>query len=85
MSWYVYMLRCADNTLYTGITTDVKRRVEEHNFDNKKGAKYTKARRPVHLAYRKPCADRSAAASAEAALRKLSKLEKELLTAKPQL
>ncbi len=78
-SWYVYMLRCADDSLYTGITTDVKRRVEEHNFDNKKGAKYTKARRPVELVYKKRCKDRSSAASVEAALKKLSRPEKENL------
>lgn len=80
MSWYVYMLRCCDNTLYSGITTDLERRVIEHNTDNKKGAKYTKARRPVELVYKKRCKDRSAAASAEAALRKLTKAEKEILT-----
>ncbi len=82
MSWYVYMLRCADNTLYTGITTDVIRRVDEHNFDNKKGAKYTKARRPVQMVYKKSCADRSSAACAEAALRKLLKAQKEALITK---
>lgn len=79
MSWYVYMLRCRDNTLYSGITTDVKRRVEEHNFDNKKGAKYTKPRRPVTLVYKKRCPDRSKAASEEAALKQLTKTEKEKL------
>ena len=83
MTWYVYMLRCSDNTLYTGITTDLERRVEEHNTDNKKGAKYTKVRRPVKLVYKKHCKDRSAAAVAEAALRKLTKAEKESLAAKP--
>ncbi|MFT5037100.1 MAG: putative endonuclease [Candidatus Azotimanducaceae bacterium] len=76
--WYVYMLRCADNTLYSGITTDLVRRVSEHNGD-KKGAKYTKARRPVSLVYNKKCKDRSAAGQAEAALRKLTKAEKEKL------
>jgi len=79
MSWFVYMVRCSDDTLYTGITTDVTRRVAEHNgggVGKDKGAKYTKARRPVTLVYQKTCADRSGAASAEAALRKLSRSEK---------
>lgn len=82
-NWFVYMVRCSDNSLYSGITTDVKRRVAEHNGEvagKDKGAKYTKARRPVTLAYTKCCKDRSAAAKAEAALRKLSKAEKEELT-----
>lgn len=79
MTWYVYMLRCADDTLYSGITTDLKRRVEEHNTDNKKGAKYTRVRRPVELVYKKRCKDRSRAASAEAALKQLTKIEKEAL------
>lgn len=73
------MVRCRDNTLYTGITTDVMRRVHEHNHDDKKGAKYTKARRPVELVYKKLCKDRSGAATAESTLRKLSKAEKEKL------
>lgn len=81
-SWYVYMVRCADESLYTGITTEVKRRVAEHNGETTgvdKGAKYTKARRPVMLVYQKRCKDRSAAAIAEATLRKLTKKEKENL------
>jgi putative endonuclease len=79
MIWYVYMLRCADGTLYSGITTDLKRRLNEHNFDNKKGSKYTKMRRPVELVYKKRCKDRSRAASAEAALKKLTRREKDKL------
>lgn len=78
------MVRCCDRTLYSGITTDLKRRVAEHNGEQKtgkdKGAKYTKARRPVRLVYTKSCKDRSTAGKAEAALRKLSKIEKENLT-----
>lgn len=77
-SWYVYMLRCADGTLYSGITTDLKRRAAEHNGETGKGkgAKYTAARRPVELVYKRRCKDRSSAASAEAALRKLTRSEK---------
>jgi putative endonuclease len=46
--WYVYLVKCQDDSLYCGITTDVERRVNEHNSDTK-GAKYTKSRRPVRL------------------------------------
>lgn len=73
--WFVYMLRCADGSLYSGITTDVVRRVQEHNTDQK-GAKYTKARRPVQLMYQKRCKDRSDAATKEASLKKLTRKEK---------
>jgi len=75
MSWFVYMLRCADNTLYTGVTTDVERRLEEHNV-GPKGAKYTKARRPVKLVYTETCKDRSAAQIREFKLRHLPKVAK---------
>ncbi|HVT75211.1 MAG TPA: GIY-YIG nuclease family protein [Candidatus Paceibacterota bacterium] len=75
--YFLYVVRCADGTLYTGITTDVDRRVEEHNSTRSKaGAKYTRARQPVALVYSKPYKDRSAAAIAEAALKKLSRKEK---------
>jgi putative endonuclease len=79
--WYVYMLQCADGTLYTGVTTDIKRRIKEHNGEGAvgKGAKYTKARRPVRLAYSEPVADRSAAQMREYALRQLTRAEKEEL------
>lgn len=79
--WYVYMLRCADDSLYTGVTTDVERRVKEHNGEGGKGkgAKYTKAHRPVVLVHQEIATDRSAAQIREAQLRKLSKIEKEKL------
>ena len=51
MSWYVYIAKCADGSLYTGITTNVKRRIKEHNSDNRLGAKSLRYRRPVSLAY----------------------------------
>ena len=81
MTWFVYMLRCSDDTLYTGVTTDVARRVAEHNGEGAagKGAKYTKARRPVTLAYQEPAPDRSAAQIREHALRLLSRAEKQKL------
>lgn len=75
MSWYVYMVRCSDNSLYTGITTDLDRRVSEHNA--KVGAKYTRARTPVVLVYSEPAADRSSASKREYAIKQLSKSEKE--------
>ncbi|MCD5381813.1 MAG: GIY-YIG nuclease family protein [Candidatus Pacebacteria bacterium] len=74
-NWFVYLLECSDGTFYTGITTDIDRRVEEHN-NGPKGAKYTKARRPVHLVYQETCATRSQAGQREYALRKLSRTEK---------
>jgi putative endonuclease len=70
--YYLYILECADKTLYTGITTDLKRRVGEHN-GAKLGAKYTAARRPVKLVYSKKFKDRSLASQAEAQVKKLSR------------
>lgn len=75
MSYSVYILECADSTLYTGITTDLKRRVLEHN-SAKVGAKYTKARRPVALAYSEKAKTRSAALMREATLKRLTRKEK---------
>ena len=80
--WYVYMLRCADNTLYTGITTDIQRRIKEHN-NKQAGAKYTRAKRPVTLVYSEAIPNRSAALKREAEIKKLSKREKENLTRHP--
>lgn len=74
--WFVYMLRCSDNSLYTGITTDVERRVKEHN-EAKAGAKYTRAKRPVELVYEEQAESRSVALKREAQLKKLKKYEKE--------
>ena len=72
------MVRCADDTLYTGVTTDLARRVKEHNGEGvkDKGAKYTKARRPVVLVYSEEIEDRSKAQIREAKLRRLSREEK---------
>lgn len=67
MAWYVYMLRCGDGSLYTGSTTDVARRLREHQ--NGTGAKYTRTRPPVTLAYTEEAPDRSAASAG----RRLSK------------
>ncbi len=74
-SYYLYVVSCNDNTLYTGITTDVVRRVNEHNT-SKKGAKYTQARRPVFLVYTKRFRSRSKASKEEYAFKQLSREEK---------
>ena len=77
-SWTVYFLRCNDNSLYTGITTDIKRRLHQHN-NTKLGAKYTRARRPVKLVYSETTLDKSTASKREYQLRTLTKKEKEKL------
>jgi putative endonuclease len=69
-SWKVYILRCADGTLYTGITTDLARREQEHNSE-KKGARYTRSRRPVVLVYSEEATDRSEASKREYAIKQL--------------
>ena len=77
--YHLYILRCADGSLYTGITTDLSRRLREHNGEGptrSSGARYTRARRPVELVYSKRCKDRSAASVEEARIKKLSRDEK---------
>lgn len=74
--WYLYILRCRDGTLYTGITTDVDKRFAAHNAG--KGAKYTRGRGPLQLLYREQCADHSAALKRELEMKKLTRQEKEL-------
>ncbi len=78
-SWFVYMLRCADKSLYTGICKHLQQRLNEHNYDNKKAAKYTRVRRPVELVYYENCSSRSDAASREYEIKQLPKLQKEAL------
>ncbi|MBE6972828.1 MAG: GIY-YIG nuclease family protein [Ruminococcaceae bacterium] len=80
MSWYVYMLRCGDDTLYTGITDDVEKRLVAHQAG--KGAKYTRGRGPLELAYVEEQPDKSAALRREIAIKKLSRKEKLNLTEK---
>ena len=74
-TYTVYMVRCSDTTLYTGITTNLERRLQEHNV-GARGAKYTKSRRPVVLVYHEDCEDRSEAQKREYMVRKLSRREK---------
>jgi len=76
--YFVYMVLCSDNTLYTGITTDLTRRIDEHNFSDR-GAKYTKARRPVTLVYQEEYLDRSSASKREYIIKKMTKSNKKLL------
>lgn len=73
-NWYLYILRCGDGTLYTGITTDVQRRLEEHRSG--KGAKYTRGRGPLELVYRESCEDYSNALKREYAVKHLNRREK---------
>ena len=77
MKYFVYMVRCSDNSLYTGITTDVFRRVDEHNGKWNKGAKYTAMRRPVNLVYSTEYENRSLASKEESRIKKLTKVQKE--------
>jgi len=73
--YHLYILKCKDKTLYTGITVDLVRRVREHN-SSAKGAKYTRARRPVVLVYTKKYRNRSTASIAEAKVKKLTRAGK---------
>ena len=74
--YYVYIVQCADETLYTGIATDLERRIDEHNHSDK-GAKYTRARRPVTLVYHETFEDRSTASKREYEIKnRMSRAEK---------
>ena len=91
-SWFVYILRCADHSYYTGITTDLVRRVAEHNGVDadssgnaklKPGARYTRSRRPVELVYSETSPSRSVAAKREYAIKRLSQARKQELVNGP--
>ncbi|MDI3323538.1 GIY-YIG nuclease family protein [Pontibacterium granulatum] len=73
------MLRCADNTLYTGVTTDPERRLREHNGEVKGGARYTRTRQPVTMVWQEVHANRSDACKREAQIKRISKSAKEKL------
>lgn len=79
--WFVYILRCSDRTLYTGITTDVGRRMDEHNAGT--AARYTRGRRPVAVAYQEPHPSRSSALKRECAIKAMLRREKEALIRTP--
>ena len=80
--WTVYVLRCGDDSLYTGVTTDIERRVNEHNHDNKLASSYTRSRRPVKLVYTEACDDHSQALKREMGIKKLKRKQKEALIVK---
>jgi putative endonuclease len=77
--WYLYILRCGDGTLYSGVSPDVERRLREHSSGGPRAAKYLRGRGPLQLVYTRPFDSRGAALSAEAGVKKLSRREKEAL------
>jgi putative endonuclease len=79
MAWFVYIVSCADGSYYTGICTNVGRRLAEHNHSNRLGARYTRGRRPVALAYTEETPTRAVAARREYEIRRLDHRRKELL------
>jgi putative endonuclease len=74
MPWFLYIAKCSDNSLYTGITTDISRRLKTHN--SKKGAFYTKNKTPVKLVYQEDALNRSAATRREKEIKRLTRQEK---------
>jgi putative endonuclease len=77
--WFIYLVRTNNNALYTGITTDVERRFQEHQTDFKKGAKALRGKGPLKLVFYKKVADKSTALKVELAIKKLPKIKKEQL------
>jgi len=82
-NYYIYVLRCLDNSLYTGITTDVKRRFEEHTTRRSSAEKYTRSRKPYSIEIVWSCSSRSEASKLEYAFKKLSKIKKEEIISNP--
>lgn len=83
-TWCVYILRCADGSLYTGITNNLENRIQNHEAG--RGAKYTAGRSPLELVYQEHCGDRSSALRREAEIKKMRRKEKEklILAASPK-
>jgi putative endonuclease len=81
-TWHLYILRCKDGTLYTGITTDVEKRFQAHQSG--KGAKYTRGRTPLELVYREECGTHSDALKRECAVKALTREQKQALVARMQ-
>ncbi|MFH1227196.1 MAG: GIY-YIG nuclease family protein [Planctomycetota bacterium] len=75
--WHVYILKCVDGSFYTGITNNIRKRIDAHNSG--KGARYTRSRRPVRLIYKKKCPDLSAAFKRERAIKKMTRKMKKAL------
>ena len=79
--WYVYIVRCVDDTLYTGVTTDLDRRIDEHNQGGSKAARYTRSRGPVELVYSESQCSRAGACRREWEIKQMIKSDKERLIA----
>lgn len=79
MSWFCYLLRCADDTLYCGITNDLEKRLAAHNAGT--ASKYTRVRTPVDLVFVEPCANRSAASKREMEIKRMTRNKKLKLSA----
>lgn len=77
-NWFVYIVRCSDDTLYTGVAKDLEKRLQQHNH-GKEGAKYTRARRPVELVYRETATSRAQAQQREYRIKQLSAVQKRQL------
>ena len=80
--WYVYILNCSDNSFYTWVTTDIDRRLRQHNWDIVWWAKYTRVRQPVQLIYKSKFDSRSEACIEESRIKKLTRIQKEKLITK---
>ena len=78
-NWYLYIVKCSDDSLYTGITKDVDRRIEEHNSNDQLGARYTRGRRPVNLVYLEEWQTRSEVSKREFEVKRLCKKDKLVL------
>ncbi len=77
--WFIYIVQCSDDSFYTGITTDIQRRINEHNQNSGKGARYTRARQPVALVYQERAINRAEASRREYAIKQLSRHAKLIL------
>ncbi|MGA2507772.1 MAG: GIY-YIG nuclease family protein [Chitinispirillaceae bacterium] len=80
--WFLYMVRCGDNSLYTGITTDIGRRIAEHRGKGRRGAKYLRGKGPLKLVYKKKVGTKSQALKMECRVKRMKKKEKEEMTRK---
>jgi putative endonuclease len=83
-TWYLYVVRCGDGSLYTGIATDVARRFREHQSGAAKCAKYLRGRGPLRLLFKKKVGDKGTALRLESRVKKLSKVQKETLLGRPK-
>lgn len=78
-SWFVYLVRCSDDTFYCGIAKDVDKRVKDHNSNSKRGAKYTRSRQPVVLLKSWECSSKSLAMTHERWIKSLNRIQKQAL------